>query len=416
MIAEIITIGDEILIGQIVDSNSAWIAEELNLIGVKIGRIVSISDDAEEIKHALDSGFERADLLIVTGGLGPTKDDITKTTLADYFNDELILSEDVLAHVTALFARFGREMTDLNRRQALVPSKCIPLKNPLGTAPGMWFDQNGKAVVSLPGVPYEMKGLMEHEVSPLIQQKYLLPAIVHKTVLTHGLGESWLSEQIAEWEDALPKHIKLAYLPSPGRVRLRLSATGDNAKTLLTEVESQIEELKKLIPHLIYGYDDDTMEQEVGKLLKELNATLSTAESCTGGGIAASITSVSGSSEYFLGSTVSYANQVKQEILGVSSDMLTNQGAVSVEVVKQMAEGSRKLMHSDYAVSTSGIAGPGGGSEEKPVGTVWIGLSGPNRTIAKKFLFGDVRKRNIQRSIATALNMLRKELLKDLEN
>ncbi|MFT5021306.1 MAG: nicotinamide-nucleotide amidase, partial [Polaribacter sp.] len=226
----------------------------------------------------------------------------------------------------------------------------------------------------------------------------------------------WLSEQIAEWEDALPKHIKLAYLPSPGRVRLRLSATGDNAKTLLTEVESQIEELKKLIPHLIYGYDDDTMEQEVGKLLKELNATLSTAESCTGGGIAASITSVSGSSEYFLGSTVSYANQVKQEILGVSSDMLTNQGAVSEEVVKQMAEGSRKLMHSDYAVSTSGIAGPGGGSEEKPVGTVWIGLSGPNRTIAKKFLFGDVRKRNIQRSIATALNMLRKELLKDLEN
>lgn len=416
MTAEIITIGDEILIGQIVDSNSAWIAEELNMIGVAVGRIVSISDNAEEIKHALDSGFDRADLLILTGGLGPTKDDITKTTLAEYFDDELILSDEIVAHVKALFARFGREMTDLNKQQALVPSKCIPLKNSLGTAPGMWFDKNGKAVVSLPGVPYEMKGLMKKEVIPRIQKKYHLPAIAHKTVLTHGMGESWLSEQIADWEDALPNHLKLAYLPSPGRVRLRLSATGDNLELLLNEVGTQIEHLKELIPHLIYGYDEDTLEEEVGKLLIKKKATLSTAESCTGGGIAASITSVPGSSEYFLGSTVSYANQVKEEVLGVSSEMLMNHGAVSEVVVKQMAEGSRKLMHSDYAISTSGIAGPGGGTEEKPVGTVWIGLTGPNRTIAKKFLFGDVRVRNIERTIATALNMLRKELLKDLEN
>ena len=416
MTAEIITIGDEILIGQIVDSNSAWLAEELNLIGVKVGRIVSISDDSDEIKHALDSGFERADLLILTGGLGPTKDDITKTTLAEYFNDELILSDEVVAHVMALFARFGREITDLNRQQALVPSKCIPLKNALGTAPGMWFDQNGKAVVSLPGVPYEMKGLMEKEVLPRIQKKYHLPAIAHKTVLTHGMGESWLSEQIADWEDALPEHLKLAYLPSPGRVRLRLSATGENVQSLFKDVGTQIEDLKKLIPHLIYGYDGDTLEQEVGKLLIKMNATLSTAESCTGGGISASITSVPGSSQYFLGSTVSYANQIKEEVLGVSSDMLMNHGAVSEEVVNQMAVGARKLMHSDYAISTSGIAGPGGGTDEKPVGTVWVGLSGPNRTVAKKFLFGDVRERNIERTIATALNMLRKELLKDLEN
>jgi nicotinamide-nucleotide amidase len=416
MIAEIITIGDEILIGQIVDSNSAWIAAELNLIGVKIGRIVSISDDACEIKDALDSGFERSDLLIVTGGLGPTKDDITKTTLAEYFNDELVLSEEVLAQVTALFARFGRELTELNRKQALVPSKCIPIKNDLGTAPGMWFDNNGKAVVSLPGVPYEMKGLMEKEVLPLIQEKYRLPAIVHKTVLTHGMGESWLSEQISDWEDGLPKHVKLAYLPSPSRVRLRLSASGDDANALLLEVEDQIEALKELIPQLIYGYDDDTLEQEVGKLLKEHNATLSTAESCTGGGIAASLVSVAGSSEYFLGSTVAYSNSVKEEVLGVPADLIDRHGAVSEEVVIQMAEGARNLMRSDYAISTSGIAGPGGGTVAKPVGTVWIGMSGPSRTVTKKFLFGDVRERNIERTIATALNLLREELLKDIEN
>ena len=416
MIAEVITIGDEILIGQIVNTNTVWIAEKLNMAGVKVGRMVTIADDREEIIHALESGLDRADILILTGGLGPTKDDITKSSLAAFFGQELIEDAATVTHIEELFARFGKSMTDLNRQQAMIPSGCIPLKNELGTAPGMWFHQKEKVVVSLPGVPYEMQGLMENEVLPKIKEQFLLPTIVHKTVLTHGMGESWLSEQIAGWEEALPGHIKLAYLPAPGRVRLRLTAIGDSATSLIDEVSDHLQSLKKLIPNLIYGYDEDTLEEEVGKLLIQRGETLSTAESCTGGAIAARITSVSGSSAYFQGCTVSYANEIKENVLGVDPDSIARYGAVSEEVVIQMAEGSRRLMGTDFSVSTSGIAGPTGGTEEKPVGTVWIAVSSNERTIAKKFLFGDVRERNIERTVSTALNLLRKELLNELDN
>lgn len=410
MKAELITIGDEILIGQIVDTNSAWMAEQLNLIGVNVVQISSISDGADQIKIALNQALSRADIVLITGGLGPTKDDITKKTLAEYFNDELVTDQSVIDHIEQLFGRFGKTITDLNRQQADLPSKCIALKNRQGTAPGMWFDHEGKVIVSMPGVPYEMKGLMKDEVIPRITEFADLPVIVHRTVLTTGIGESWLSDKIEGWEVNLPSFVKLAYLPSPGRVRLRLSASGSNRNELMAAVDTAIGELKSMIGHLIYGEDTDSLQEVVGQLLLERNATLSTAESCTGGSIAGAITSVSGASAYFLGSIVSYDNEVKIGQLGVKPETLDAVGAVSEEVVCQMAEGVKSRLKTDYSIATSGIAGPTGGTEEKPVGTVWIAVSGPNGTQAKKFLFGDVRERNISRSVTAALNMLRIEL------
>lgn len=410
MKAELITIGDEILIGQIVDTNSAWMAEQLNLIGVNVVQISSISDGADQIKIALDQALSRADIVLITGGLGPTKDDITKKTLAEYFNDELVTDQSVIDHIEQLFGRFGKTITDLNRQQADLPSKCTALKNRQGTAPGMWFDHEGKVIVSMPGVPYEMKGLMKDEVIPRITEFADLPVIVHRTVLTTGIGESWLSDKIEGWEVNLPSFVKLAYLPSPGRVRLRLSASGSNRNELMAAVDTAIGELKSMIGHLIYGEDTDSLQEVVGQLLLERNATLSTAESCTGGSIAGAITSVSGASAYFLGSIVSYDNEVKIGQLGVKPETLDAVGAVSEEVVRQMAEGVKSRLKTDYSIATSGIAGPTGGTEEKPVGTVWIAVSGPNGTQAKKFLFGDVRERNISRSVTAALNMLRIEL------
>lgn len=410
MKAELITIGDEILIGQIVDTNSAWMAEQLNLIGVNVVQISSISDGADQIKIALDQALSRADIVLITGGLGPTKDDITKTTLAEYFNDELVTDQSVIDHIEQLFGRFGKTITDLNRQQADLPSKCIALKNRQGTAPGMWFDHEGKVIVSMPGVPYEMKGLMKDEVIPRITEFADLPVIVHRTVLTTGIGESWLSDKIEGWEVNLPSFVKLAYLPSPGRVRLRLSASGSNRNELMAAVDTAIGELKSIIGHLIYGEDTDSLQEVVGQLLLERNATLSTAESCTGGSIAGAITSVSGASAYFMGSIVSYDNEVKIGQLGVKPETLDAVGAVSEEVVCQMAEGVKSRLKTDYSIATSGIAGPTGGTEEKPVGTVWIAVSGTNGTQAKKFLFGDVRERNISRSVTAALNMLRIEL------
>lgn len=410
MKAELITIGDEILIGQIVDTNSAWMAEQLNLIGVNVVQISSISDGADQIKIALDQALSRADIVLITGGLGPTKDDITKKTLAEYFNDELVTDQSVIDHIEQLFGRFGKTITDLNRQQADLPSKCTALKNRQGTAPGMWFDHEGKVIVSMPGVPYEMKGLMKDEVIPRITEFADLPVIVHRTVLTTGIGESWLSDKIEGWEVNLPSFVKLAYLPSPGRVRLRLSASGSNRNELMAVVDTAIGGLKSMIGHLIYGEDTDSLQEVVGQLLLERNATLSTAESCTGGSIAGAITSVSGASAYFLGSIVSYDNEVKIGQLGVKPETLDAVGAVSEEVVCQMAEGVKSRLKTDYSIATSGIAGPTGGTEEKPVGTVWIAVSGPNGTQAKKFLFGDVRERNISRSVTAALNMLRIEL------
>ncbi len=412
MLAEIITIGDEILIGQIVDTNSAWMGEQLNLVGIKVHQITSVSDNAEHIVKALDEAKSRADIILITGGLGPTKDDITKYTLVKYFNTSLRFDEEVHQHVKALFARFGREVTGVNLKQAEVPENCTVIHNANGTAPGMWFEQNEKVFVSMPGVPYEMKKMMGAEILPRLKKKYNLPTIVHRTILTQGIGESFLSEIIAEWENSLAdKNIKLAYLPSPGMVRLRLSASGNNETALRKSVEEKVEELNKLIPQHIYGYEKDTLEQIVGSLLKEKKQTLSLAESCSGGLIAHLVTSVPGSSGYFMGGVVSYSYESKTNMLGVTTETLEKFGAVSEEVVTQMALGAKKEFKTDWAVSASGIAGPDGGMEGKPVGTVWIAVAGPNGVKAKKFQFGGDRERNIAVTAITALNILRKQLL-----
>lgn len=412
MLAEIITIGDEILIGQIVDTNSAWMGEQLNLAGIKVHQITSVSDNAEHIVKALDEARSRVDLILITGGLGPTKDDITKHTLVKYFNTSLRFDEEVHQHVKALFARFGREVTGVNLKQAEVPESCTVIHNANGTAPGMWFDNDGKVFVSMPGVPYEMKKMMGAEILPRLKKKYNLPTIVHRTILTQGIGESFLSEIIADWENSLAeKNIKLAYLPSPGMVRLRLSTSGNDETTLLKTVEEKVEELNKLIPQHIYGYEKDTLEQLVGRFLKEKKQTLSLAESCSGGLIAHLVTSVPGSSAYFIGGVVSYSYESKTNMLGVTTETLEKFGAVSEEVVTQMALGAQKEFKTDWAVSASGIAGPDGGMEGKPVGTVWIAVAGPNGVKAKKFQFGGDRERNIAVTAITALNMLRKQLL-----
>lgn len=412
MLAEIITIGDEILIGQIVDTNSAWMGEQLNLAGIKVHQITSVSDNAEHIVKALDEAKSRVDIILITGGLGPTKDDITKHTLVTYFNTSLRFDEEVHQHVKALFARFGREVTGVNLKQAEVPESCTVIHNANGTAPGMWFDQDGKVFVSMPGVPYEMKKMMGAEILPRLKKKYNLPTIVHRTILTQGIGESFLSEIIADWENSLAeKNIKLAYLPSPGMVRLRLSASGNDEITLRKTVEEKVEELNKLIPQHIYGYEKDTLEQLVGRLLKEKKQTLSLAESCSGGLIAHLVTSIPGSSAYFMGGVVSYSYESKTNMLGVTTETLEKFGAVSEEVVTQMALGARKEFNTDWAVSASGIAGPDGGMEGKPVGTVWIAVAGPTGVKAKKFQFGGDRERNIAVTAITALNMLRKQLL-----
>jgi nicotinamide-nucleotide amidase len=411
MRAEVITIGDEILIGQIVDTNSAWMAQKLNDIGAKVERITTISDGLDDIISALHDAQDRADLVLITGGLGPTKDDVTKKALAKYFDCGFTFYPQIAEHIAKLFARFGKEMSELNRLQAELPNACQPLQNNQGTAPGMWFEKRKTVFVSMPGVPYEMKGIMREHVMPRLKEKFNMPTILHRTVLTMGMGESWLSERIADWEDALPEGIKLAYLPSPGRVRLRLSAIGDDERTVSKKLEVEVQKLLLLIPELVYGYDDDTIESVVGELLREQGKTLSTSESCTGGLIAHKVTSISGSSDYYLGSVVSYANEVKMESLGVSEENLRKFGAVSEEVVRQMAEGVRSILKTDYSIATSGVAGPSGGTEEKPVGTVWIAVATPTGTIAKKYQFGHDRGRNIEISANTALNMLRKQLI-----
>ncbi len=413
MKVEIITIGDEILIGQIVDTNSAWMAQKLNGIGAKVERIVTITDQKEDIKNTLADAEKRADVVLITGGLGPTKDDVTKIALAEYFDCGFTYYPEIAEHISRLFARFGKQISDLNRKQAELPTACEPLQNNQGTAPGMWFERNNTVFVSMAGVPYEMKGIMREHVLPRLIEKFEAPTILHKTILTMGMGESWLSERISDWEDALPQEIKLAYLPSPGRVRLRLSALGRLQTDLESKLLEEIQKLETLIPELIFGYDTDTIESVVGDLLRNKKATVSTAESCTGGMIAHKLTSISGSSDYFQGSIVSYANEVKIGSLGVNETDLQTHGAVSESVVRQMAEGVRERLNTDFSVATSGVAGPNGGSEEKPVGTVWISVAGPSRTIAKRFQFGHNRQRNIEISANAALNLLRKELLQD---
>lgn len=413
MIAEIISIGDELLVGQVVNTNATWIAQHVNEIGIPVRRISAIPDEAETISSSIEEAFSRSDVILLTGGLGPTKDDITKQTLCEYFNTKLVFHQPSFDNIKKLFGARGVTISELNRKQAEVPAICTPLLNVNGTAPGMWFEKDGKILVSMPGVPFEMEGIMELYVLPHLARAENQRIVVHKTVLTQGIGESYLSELIKDWEENLPENMKLAYLPQPGLVRLRLTAYGNTKDITLQEVDHHIEILKKLIPDLIYGYEDDTLEEIIGMLLRRHGQTVSTAESCTGGYLAHLITSVPGASDYFLGSVVAYANQVKQEFLGVLEKSLNTYGAVSEQVVAEMAEGARKRFGTDLAVAISGIAGPNGGTIEKPVGTVWIAVAFKSGTSTRKFMFGEHRGRNIRRAALTALNMLRVELLEN---
>jgi nicotinamide-nucleotide amidase len=414
MLAEIITIGDEILIGQIVDTNSAWMAQELNKIGIKVKQITSVSDDENHILNALKEAESRARIILITGGLGPTKDDITKKTLAKYFNCGMVFNEAQYEQVTRIFKSFGREVTPINRLQAEVPEDCTCIVNKNGTAPGMWFEKGETIFVSMPGVPYEMKGMMSSDVLPMLRKKLKTPTILHRTFLTQGVGESMLAQWIEKWEDALPEHIKLAYLPSPGMVRLRLSATGEDAVILENEVAELAEKLYGLVGEHIYGEGEMTLPQLIQEWFIQNNKTLALAESCTGGNIAHMLTSIAGSSAYFEGGFVSYSNTMKIKQLSVPEQLISEHGAVSEQVASAMAEGTKKELNTDYALSVTGIAGPDGGSEEKPVGTVWIGISGPGGTFAKHFRFSTDRNRNVTHASLSALNLLRKEILKSI--
>lgn len=413
MQAEIITIGDEILIGQIVDTNSAWIGQKLNEIGISIKQISSISDDRNDILSTLRAAVNRADLVIITGGLGPTKDDITKKTLADYFEVGFKRDEGTLEQVKTLFERFKAPLLPVNIAQADVPENCLVLPNKNGTAPGMWFQEEDKLIISLPGVPFEMKYLMEEEVIPRIKQQFKLPHIVHHTMLTAGIGESFLAEKISAIEDMLPKHIKLAYLPKLGQVRLRLSAYGTDKTALENEVNLIAGEIKKLIAPYLISDTDTPIEKVILDFMEMRNLKLAIAESCTGGYLAHQITQHPGCSSVFAGSAVAYSYEMKESMLDVKHETLTQHGAVSAEVVEEMAIGVINRYKADYSVSISGIAGPDGGIPEKPVGTVWIAVANKTKTLSRKFQFGNKRKENIERSAISALIMLHKLLKED---
>lgn len=412
MHAEIITIGDEILIGQITDTNSAWLGQQLSTLGIRVIHRASVSDQKDHIKKALKDAAQRASIVIITGGLGPTKDDVTKHTLAEYFNSHLIENATVLQWVTEIFTKRQLPMLEENLKQALVPANCEVLFNRSGTAPGMWFDEGGVVYISMPGVPFEMKTIFEEQVIAKLRSRFKLPCIIHRTLQTIGIGESFLAKKIEDWENALPEYIKLAYLPAVGAVRLRLSAYGTNEPELAATLQQHIDALYPLAGEYIYAEGEMSLPEAIGKLLTENKQTLATAESCTGGYIAHLITSVAGSSAYYMGSVLAYANYVKTQELGVDETLLQTNGAVSETCVRQMAEGIRKKLKTDYALATSGIAGPGGGTPDKPVGTVWIALAGPQGTFSKVYHMGDNRERTIQRTALTALDLLRRSISK----
>lgn len=418
MKAAVVTIGDEILIGQITDTNSGYIAKALDGIGVAVCEMISISDDKKHILDTFGRLQNQVDLVVMTGGLGPTKDDITKHTFCTYFEDQLVVDDSVLAHVTAIIEGFyKRPITQLNRDQALVPSKSTILHNAMGTAPGMWMKKEQTVFVSLPGVPYEMKYLMKHEVIPKIVKEYERPYIIHKTILTYGEGESKLAERIEAWENALPTFIKLAYLPSPGRVRLRLTARGTNQKQLEQAIENQVTTLTELIGDVIVGYDEgETIEVVLGRLLSQNRKTVSTAESCTGGMIAEVLTSVPGASHYFKGSVVCYATEVKVGLLGISPDKISEFGVVSKEVAAEMAKSVRELLKTDYAIATTGNAGPSKGDERAEMGTVFVALASEAEVIVQEFSFGQPREKVIERTVSKGLELLQKEVLKSAQN
>lgn len=415
MLAEIITIGDEILIGQIVDTNSAWMAQQLNMVGIRVKQVTSVSDDRQHILTALADAATRVDVILITGGLGPTKDDITKSTLAQYFGVGMVENAEALDNVKRIFEKYNRPLLDINRLQAQVPANCEVVLNKNGTAPGMWFNVDGKIYISMPGVPFEMMYMMEEQVIPKIKATFSLPFIIHKNILTAGEGESFLAERIADIEDALPPHIKLAYLPKLGQVRLRLSGFGTDETTLRAEVEAQAAKIIARVGAFVVSTEDIPLEKAIMNYMGDRDLTLSVAESCTGGYISHLFTQHAGSSKVFLGGAVTYANQLKQDVLGVKTDTLQQFGAVSEETVVEMVEGALLKFKSDYAIAVTGIAGPDGGTPDKPVGTVWIAVARAGKTVRKKFTFGSKRQQNIERSAASALFMLN-TLLKDVNN
>jgi nicotinamide-nucleotide amidase len=414
--ATIITIGDELLIGQVIDTNSAWMAQELNKAGIWVKRRVAVGDNRNDIWQALDEESKHADIILITGGLGPTADDITKPLLCEYFGGKLIVDEKVLAHVKYLFEKVFKRtppFLDRNLKQAEVPDVCTVLHNERGTAPGMWFEKEGKVYVSMPGVPQEMKGLMTDEVLPRLKTHFKMSAIVSRTLLTFGIGESFLAERIKDFEEALPANIKLAYLPNYGMVRLRLTGTAGDETIIAPQVETQFNTLIKLLPDVLVTDKDEPMEKVIGKLLLARKKTMATAESCTGGYIAHRITVNAGSSEYFKGSIVSYANEVKEGILAVPHEYFTTVGAVSEKVVKGMVIGVLKEIKADYAIAVSGIMGPGGATPEKPVGMVWVAVGNKEKITTQLFNFRFDRARNIEITAMNALNLLRKFILEE---
>lgn len=405
---EIISIGDELLIGQTINTNASWIGAQLASNGIKVSNVVTISDTWEAITTALEDASKRSRVVLITGGLGPTKDDITKHVLCSYFNTKLVLDKKVLTHVESFFIKRNRPMLEVNRLQAMVPEACEVLFNEQGTAPGMWFEKEGVVFVSMPGVPYEMKYLMETHVIPRLVKLFPSKKLIQKTYLTQGIGESFLADKLSDWENQLrEEELDLAYLPSPGMVKLRISSSSGNQE----RVAFYGEELKRMIPVYLYGEEEESLPEIVGKLLQSKGETVGTVESCTGGSIMASLTSISGSSNYVLGGLVTYSNDLKMKLADVSSQTLEDFGAVSEEVVREMASGGKKLLGVDWCISVSGVAGPTGGSDEKPVGTVWIAIEGPEGNISRKFLFGSDRQRTVQMTVLTALNLLRCEIL-----
>jgi nicotinamide-nucleotide amidase len=412
VLADILTIGDEILYGQVVDTNSAWMGTELAKAGIKVRQITSVSDDPDHIIQALDEIKPHTSIILITGGLGPTKDDLTKHTLCRYFNTQLVLHEPSLAHLTQYFHARGRELTEINRQQAFLPASCTAVANPMGTAPGMWFEQDGKIFVSMPGVPFEMKHLMTETVLPRLRAHFLPVPIQHRVIQTIGIGESFLADQLEDWENNLPANLKLAYLPYLAGVRLRLTGFYNGHDDLDQQLDQEQARLLALIPDHVFALGETSLEAAVGELLKQKGFTIATAESCTGGHVAHKLTSVAGSSEYFMGSIVAYHNHVKINQLEVSPEDLARHGAVSEQAVSQMAAHVRRLLNTDIGIATSGIAGPTGGSPEKPVGTIWIAYADAEKTVARKIFYDKERLLNIEYTTYSVLNLVRQQLSK----
>ena len=409
--AEIITIGDEILYGQITDTNTQWISAELDKIGIRTIRKSSVGDSEDAILEIFEESSKRADVVFITGGLGPTKDDITKKTFCKYFNTELIVHPQALADVTEYFKKRGIALSEINKSQGEIPANATFIPNTMGTAPGMWFEQNGVVFISMPGVPYEMKGMMTLTILPKLQEHFKTPIIFHKVIRTVGIGESYLAEMIETWEDALPSTIKLAYLPSMGNVKLRLTGFGEDLQVVESQVEEQFQNVLPIIKEYVYGFGKDELEEVIGRILTERKETVSVAESCTGGYLGHQFTKVSGSSAYFMGGILSYDNAVKINQLGVKQETLNNYGAVSEQTVIEMSENVRKLMKTTYGLATSGVAGPSGGTPEKPVGTIWIAISSEKGVITKQLTLGGSREQNIHLTSINILNLLRTKCL-----